>query len=446
MLKILVALFIFFAVGNVFGQNGTDDEARAKAFINALAKKDFAAAYDFFADEVKAKIPAEAMPQIWAQITGEYGEFRSIKELKKAADGRSLVARLEFEKKPESFIVAFNEQGKIVGFIVAPPDKSASAEAKKYEPPKYADLNSFTETEVTVGAGEWALPATLTMPKGKTNVPAVVLVHGSGPHDRDETIGNNKVFKDLAWGLASKGIAVLRYEKRSRQYGAKLAAVKNFTVNEETVDDAVLAARLLMKMPNVNPKKVFILGHSLGGYLIPRIAEKEKAIAGFISFAGATRPLADVLPEQYAYIFSLDGAISPAEQAQIDEVKKIAAKIKSLKESDRGSGEFYFGAPASYYLDLQNYNPPQSAAKLKQPMLILQGERDYQVTMQDFANWKNALVSKENVVFKSYPNLTHTFMETSGGKPGPQDYEKASHVNETVINDIANWILKTAKR
>ena len=415
--------------------------AQAKAFLDALAKKDFKAAYEFFGDEVKPQIPAEVLPQIWAQITGEYGEFRSYKESKKAADGKSLIAVIEFAKKTENFKFVFNEKGKILGFRIAPPENSPT-ETAKYETPKYADTNLFTETEVTVGAGEWALPATLTMPKGKTNVSAIVLVHGSGPNDRDETLGGNKVFKDLAWGLASRGIAVLRYEKRTKQYGAKLAAVKNFTVKEETVDDAILAAQLLMKTPNVNAKKVFVLGHSLGGYLLPRIGEREKNIAGLISFAGLARPLEDALVEQYTYLFNLDGTISPAEQTQIDEIKKVSAKIKSLKESDRSSTEPIFYAPASYYLDLKGYDPPKTAQKLKQPMLILQGESDYQVTMNDFANWKNALGTRKNVVFKSYPKLTHVFMETTGDKPSPQDYEQPNHVNAQVVADIADWIMK----
>lgn len=444
MLKIIVALFIFSVAGKVLAQTDPENSARAQMFVDALTDKDFAAAYEFFADEVKPQIPVEVLPQIWAQITDEYGEFRRFKEMKKAADGKSLIAALEFEKKTENFRFVFDEKGKILGFTLAPPEKPTATTAE-YETPKYADITSFTETETTVGAGEWALPATLTMPKGETNVSAVVLVHGSGPNDRDETIGGNKIFKDLAWGLASRGIAVLRYEKRTKQYAAKLAAVKNFTVNEETVDDAVFAARLLMKTRNVNPKKVFVLGHSLGGYLLPRIAEKEKAIAGLVSFAGATRPLEDVIPEQYAYIFSLDGKISPAEQTRIDEVKKISAKIKALQEVDRASSEFYFGATAPYYLDLQNYDPPNAAQKLKQPMFIVQGESDYQVTMRDFNNWKTALGKRKNIAFKSYPKLTHLFMETVGDKPSPQDYEKTNHVNAQVVSDLAEWILKTAK-
>lgn len=446
MTKIFAVLLMLSVVGSVFAQNQVDNSSRAKTFIDALGVKDFAAAYNFFTDEIKTQLPVEAMPQIWQQNTGQFGRFKSQRKITKTAipTGEKISTICEFEKGSIAISTAFDKNGKIQGFFFE--DSQASGdEPLEYKTPKYADIDSFTETETTVGAGEWTLPATLTMPKGKTNVPAIVLVHGSGPNDRDETLGGNKVFKDLAWGLASRGIAVLRYEKRTRQYGAKLAAVKNFTVKEETVDDAVLAAQLLMRTPNVNARKVFVLGHSLGGYLIPRIGERDETIAGFISLAGATRPLEDVIPEQYAYIFGLDGAIAPAEQTQIDEVKKVSAKIKSLKEADRASGEFYFGAFAPYYLDLQNYDPPKVAVKLKQPMLILQGESDYQVTMKDFANWKNALGARKNVAFKSYPKLTHIFMETTGDKPSPKDYEKVAHVNAQVVGDIADWILKTAK-
>ena len=444
MLKIFIVLFIFALVGSVFAQNQTDDSSRAKAFVDALAKKDFAAAYALFSDQVKAKIPAEAMPQVWAQITGEYGEFRRLKEIKKSADGNYTVAVLEFEKKSENFAVAFDANGQILGFTIAPPEKPA--ETAKYETPKYADTNSFTETEVTVGAGEWALPATLTMPKGKTNVSAIVLVHGSGPGDRDETHGSNKAFKDLAWGLASKGIAVLRYDKRTLVHGGKFIAVKNFTINEETVEDALLAAALLRKTANVDAKKVYLLGHSLGGYIFPRIAQGDEKIKGFVSLAGGVQPLEDIILEQNIYVASPNGSISKEDETEIANVKKTITEIKNLKAADAAADRSFFGLPASYWYDLQSYRPLEIAAKIKRPMLILQGESDFQVTMKDYEMSKAALGKRKNVTLKSYPNLSHYFMERSGtGKPGVADYEQPNHVSEVVVKDIADWILQTAK-
>ncbi len=438
MLKIIIVLMLFALVGSVFAQTPETNRANAESFADALGRGDFPAAYNLFGDELKAKLPPAQLPQVWAQIESIYGKYRGLKGIRQADDGANLIASFEFANRTENFIFVFDAQGKIVGFAVAPP----KAKPSPYQAPVYADLNSFEEKDMTVGAGEWALPATLTVPKGKTNLPVIILVHGSGPNDRDETIGGIKVFKDLAWGLASRGIAVLRYEKRTRAHGAQFAALKNYTVKEETIDDALLAVRLLEKTPNINPKKVFVLGHSLGGYLLPRIGARDKTIAGLISLAGSTRPLEDAILEQSNYLASLDGAVSPAEQEEIRRIEKNVGLVKSLTPADLNSGKTFFGVAPSYFLDLRNYNAPLEAKKLSQPLLILQGESDYQVTMKDYANWQTALKTRKNAAFKSYPKLTHALTESTAEKSSPQDYEKEAHVNQQVVSDIADWILK----
>ena len=125
-----------------------------------------------------------------------------------------------------------------------------------------AQTGPSTERAVAVGAAP-GLPGTLTLPAGTARVPAVVLVHGSGPHDRDETVGVNKPFLDLAEGLAAQGIAVLRYEKRTRV--APLSFIgRRFTVNDEVVDDAVAAVQLLRTEPGIDPARIVVVGHSLG--------------------------------------------------------------------------------------------------------------------------------------------------------------------------------------
>jgi dienelactone hydrolase len=281
------------------------------------------------------------------------------------------------------------------------------------------------------------------MPAGRGPFPAIVLVHGSGPNDRDESMGPNKLFRDLAWGLASQGIAVLRYDKRTKIYGAKMSAMAgHFTVNDETVDDALAAVNLLRKTSGVNAKRIFVLGHSLGGTLLPRIGRRDTKIAGLIVLAGATKPLDEVIVEQTIYLISLDGTISRAEQDYLDEQQRQAAAIKKLTPADLDSPVILFGGPPSYWLDLRGYNPPEAARPLKQRMLILQGERDYQVTMDDYARWKAALSSKPNVSFKSYPGLNHHFIAGTGQR-GPTEYDVAGHAAENVVTDIANWIKRT---
>jgi dienelactone hydrolase len=351
----------------------------------------------------------------------------------------------EFEKATLDARVVFDKAGKIAGFGFVP-----SVPAAKYEPPAYADSAKLEEREVTVGAGgNWPLPGTLTMPKGQGPFPGLVLVHGSGPNNRDESLGPNRPFQDLAWGLASRGIAVLRYDKRSKVYGPKIVAdpklEASLTVKEETIEDALAAAALLQKTAGIDPARIFILGHSLGGFLMPRIAlaGKPLGIAGFIVMAGLTRPLDATILRQVKYLFGLAGAsVSDEDKKRLAGVEADVAKIKAFTDADKGSTVKLFGAMPAYWLDLRGYNPPELAKQVSKPMLILQGRRDYQVTTDDFENWKAALGSRPDVEFHLYPKLNHLFFEGQGLIMPTEYMQKHGSVAPYVIDDIANWIKK----
>ena len=396
---------------------------------------------------MKSKISAGKLEEIWKTLPSQVGKFKGLGEAKseKLKDSEAITILGEFENVNLDIQIGFDASGKIQGLFFKPSDTSKKS-AETYKNPDYAKSDLFVEREVTIGSGEFALPGTLTVPKGKGKFPVVIIVHGSGPGDRDGSHVNpaNKPYRDLAFGLASKGVAVLRYEKRTRQHGSKLASMKTLTVKEEAIDDVLFAVDLLQKTENIDAKKIYVLGHSLGGYLIPRIAERGDKIAGFISFAGATQHLEDAYLEQNTYFAKLDSEISKEEQTQLDEIKKMVAKIKALNEKDLDSSEVYIGAYPGYWIDLQNYDPPNEAKSINKPFLILQGERDYQVTMSDFDNWKKALKGKKNVTYKSYTKLNHLFMPGEG-TPNPAEYSNTNHVEEQVITDIANWVLKDKK-
>jgi hypothetical protein len=245
--------------------------------------------------------------------------------------------------------------------------------------------------------------------------------------------------------LASRGIAVLRYEKRTKAFPTQMTAIINtLTVKEEVIDDVLTAAALLRENSQIDPNKVFVLGHSLGGYLIPRIGKGDSRTAGFIIMAGTARPLEDVVLEQFTYLSSLDGAITDTEKANLEQLKSQVAKVKDPKLSaETPASDLPLGTPAAYWLDLRGYNPAEAARELSQPMLILQGSRDYQVTDADFQLWKKALSSRKNVEFKFYEGLNHLFIEGQG-KSTPAEYERAGHITEAVLDDISGWIKRQA--
>jgi dienelactone hydrolase len=416
---------------------GQDRIAAAEGFVDLLVKEDFAGAFGTFDAQMQSAIPEARLRDVWTGINTKAGRFQRrvrSKALQMGAYDVVLVT-CQFEKTPLDVKVVFNAGGKVSGLFFAPTAPEPAAEPPS---PAYVKEGSFQERDVTVGSGDWILPGTLSVPVGEGPFPAVVLVHGSGPQDRDETIGPNKPFRDLAWGLSSNGIAVLRYEKRTKQQGAKMAGLTSLTVKEETVDDAVAAVQLLRTIPTVDAKGIFVLGHSLGGMLIPRIGGRDPAIAGLIVLAGTTRPLEDVLVEQVEYIDSL-GTPSEAASKQLEDLKAQSARIKTLDPSKAEPAEPIMGVPVAYWLDLRGYRPAEAARQLKIPMLILQGERDYQVTPTDFKNWKDALADRPDVVCKTYADLNHLFM-AGQGKATPAEYDRPGHVAATVVEDIAAWI------
>ncbi len=414
--------------------------ARARQFLSALQADDFEAACRDFDATMRQVANPEKLAEFWKMAPAQLGNFVSQGAARgeKLGDYDIVLISCRFSDQTLDARVVFDREKKIAGFQFVPP-------ASPWQPPAYADPALFREKEVTVGGGDWPLPATLTLPRGAGPFPALVLVHGSGPNDRDETVGPNKTFKDLAWGLATRGVAVLRYEKRTRVHGAKLVAdptlSASFTVREETVDDALAAVRLLRGDPAVDPRRIFVLGHSLGGMLVPRIAAAGGTeIAGFVIMAGLTRKIDDTILEQTAYLAELDGTVTAWEKARLEEVRAAVARIRALRPGADQPAQALLAAPPAYWLDLRGYDPAVAAKAIRQPLLVLQGGRDYQVTARDFANWKRALDGRKDVTFRFYPALNHLFF--AGRGPGsPDEYMRGgTNLAPEVLEEIAAWV------
>jgi uncharacterized protein len=254
-----------------------------------------------------------------------------------------------------------------------------------------------------------------------------VLLAGSGPNDRDETIGPNHVFKDLAEGLSTRGIVVLRYDKRT--YAYKTLDPQTTTVKEEVIDDGVAAVKLLRERPEVARDRIFVLGHSLGAMLAPEVAKQSSPIAGIVMLAPVGRKLPLVVVQQMRYL----GQASP------DELAKLERQADEISAHKMPAAQFFFGAPASYYYDLDARDEVALARTLDVPILILHGGRDYQVTDEDIRNWQTGLKGDAKVQVKTFPSLNHLFI-VGAGKPGPAEYETPGHVDGAVIGAIATFI------
>jgi uncharacterized protein len=416
----------------------TNYEDQGRTVVLNLVARHFDKVTPLFDQRVAELLPVDKLAKSWDSLLVQTGDFQAIEKVRsEEKQGYQVVyVTCGFQKRQQDIIVVFDAQGHIAQFTSVPTESLAP-----WTQPEYAKTDKFHERDIVVGASPWQLPGTLTLPNGPGPFPAVVLVHGSGPNDRDEGLGPNKVFKDLAWGLASRGIAVLRYDKRTRVHGKEMMArADGFTVNEEVVDDARSAVALLAGQPEVQSKRIFVLGHSLGGYLAPRIAGGNSQIAGLIILAGSTRPMEELLVEQVRYSVGLKGKPTPEGEKLIADAERSEAEIRDPGLKPGMNVHFLGGLiPASYFLDLRSYRAPESASALRIPILVLQGERDYQVKMEDFNGWKGALDKKPAVTFKIYPGLNHLFMAGSGPS-SDVEYLKPNHVQADVIQDIGAWI------
>ena len=415
-----------------------DLKVLAQAFVGQLLQADFKAAAGKFDDQMKNAFSEAKLQESWQNMIMEAGTLLQLVPTSTAeAEGyKIIVIKCQFQRFDIDVQVVFNQQGQISGLNFTPVQVV-------YNPPEYVDESSFQEVDVTVGDGKWALPGTLSLPNGSGPFPGVVLVHGSGPNDRDETIGPNKTFRDIAWGLASKGIAVLRYDKRTFEHAKQLTSdqIEKMTVKEEVIDDALLAVQLMRRTENIDSKRVFLVGHSLGATIAPRIGQQDPNIAGLVIMAGITRSLEDTILDQFTYLYSLAGTMTEQQKADLESLKEKVARLKDPEISDDISPQdLPLGVPLNYWKDLRDHNVVDIIKTLDIPILVLQGERDYQVLeTKDFGSWKAALKGRSNAAFKLFPKLNHLFIEGEG-KSSPQEYMIEGHVREDVVNTIAQWI------
>jgi uncharacterized protein len=410
-------------------------ETKSRCFIENLTNENYKTVYQKFTSEMKSVLPVEDLQYAWESLLSSYGAFEEIVRTKQSEEQGYQLVYVTCSFSSLGFLdlrFVFDDQDRIAGFQFVPTEST-----ENYSSPNYVNASLFTEQNITFGSDPWQLPATISIPIGSGPFPAVVLVHGSGPNDRDETIGPNKPFKDIAQGLASKGIMVLRYDKRTNVYSNKFAALTNYTPQKEVITDAVSAISYLQNHTLVNQNQMFLLGHSLGAMMAPEISRQSSDLTGVIMLATPARPFEDLYLDQISYLFELDGTIDEQEQEQINEIEESVQKIKHLNITENDSR---LNLPKSYWEYLSTYDPIETAQNLTAPLFLLQGKRDYQITYEDdFIVWQNTFNTTSKVSFQSYESLNHLFISGSG-TPTNTEYLSPGNVDEAVINDIEHWI------
>lgn len=414
---------------------------RARALLRLFIERQFKEFCAAGTDILQARFTVSQAITVHNQISFQLGQYKGEGSAKSSMkDGQCVCSfELRFMRGIAQMRLVIDGEGRLSGFWLDKIDVTAP-----YRVPDYVDTSMVKETLIQVASDpQFTLKGVLAMPvkQGDGPFPGVVLVQGSGPQDEDETIGPNKPFKDLALGLASRGVIVLRYVKRTKAY-PNAFPTDEWTPERETIDDAVAALDALRKTKGVDPNQVFLIGHSMGGTAAPIIAQKDGKLAGMVVLAANARPMLALVDAQLRYLALLDDVIDSSEAEQLNQAATAIATVKAGHPEGA-----ILGIPAKYWARWDAIDPVAEARKLSIPMFLLQGERDYQVTMQDFSMWQSALSDRPNVKFESFPRLNHMFMGGGGrSKPSPEEYVEPKHLGRDVVYEIASWIAERTGR
>jgi alpha-beta hydrolase superfamily lysophospholipase len=384
---------------------------------------------ELFAPDLRTHVTPDTLRASWDAAVTQLGQVTAIGAEQHGQGPGMMLSHtpVQFEHGTLTVTIATNGEW-IVGIQLDQPNDGGSND---WTSPPYADTAAFTEEDITLSGDGRSVPGTLTLPTSATPDAAVVLLSGSGPHDRDETIGVNKPFKDLAWGLASRGIAMLRAEKITYTHGKELP--DTFTLNDEYLPHARAAIALLrLRLPEA---ATYVAGHSLGGTIAPRVA-REAPADGVILLAAGAQPMHWSAVRQMRYL----ATVQPVPHSAIDTLTAQAKRLDTDLTADTPASELPFGTPAAYWLSVRDCHPVDEAAQLTVPILIVNGGRDYQVTLtDDLALWRNGLAGHPNVAIEVFAPGNH-LLAAGEGPATPTEYQALQHVAPEIVDLIARWI------
>lgn len=317
----------------------------------------------------------------------------------------------------------------LVGLLARP--ATAQKPAPDYSAPADAP---YTAESVTVSSPEGhTLAGTLTLPRTASRahpVGAIVTVSGSGPQDRDEAIGlvGYRPFRQLADSLARRGIAVLRMDDRGT--GASSGTFKGAT-SADFAEDARAGLAWLRTRPDIDARRLGVVGHSEGALIAPMVATKEPALKAIVLLAGIAQPGLGTLKYQMTNLLQHDTSLRGAKRDSM--IAAIPARIDSMMARDPWM---------KYFL---TYDPSATARHVTTPVLILTGANDQQAVPEQVVEQEAAFKAAGNrdVTARVVPGLNHLFVRDADGFPG--NYTKLPApvmVEPEVIGTVVDWLAR----
>jgi alpha-beta hydrolase superfamily lysophospholipase len=430
---------------------------KATVFVTATADGDYDVAAAMFDETMTRAFGAEGLQDAWELIIGIAGEFVGIHEILNDAVDEFFIAGVIMRHETIGFgwNIVFSEDGLIAGVhttgTIALPDEAASSPAASNP----VQREGFTDYPIVIGEGtDFPLDGILSMPDNRVeSVPAAVIVHGSGPSDMDGNLFGNTPYRDIAEFLASQGVAVIRHDKRTFAHGAEIVQLGgSATVWEESIEDAILAAEILRADPRIDENRIFIIGHSLGGALAPRIHAAGGNFDGLILMAATPRGLPELFLEQTnASVVSgyAEGLIDVDEKAfmlaELDILAELFSSIADMTAEEARETPIPSLGWAYYFKDMMQHPFADYVDNVTVPVLVLQGSNDFQVLADvDFVLLQELFAGRDNVTFKLYEGLNHLFMPSTAisfVQHASEIVESPGNVDVRVLRDIVTWIL-----
>ncbi len=376
-------------------------------FVQMLGHKDFSVAYPMMDTSVQKKISKEQLKQLWGQLEGQYGAWKDAKIVSTERTGDKDVATVDndFEKATVTMKVAMNSNKMVVGFTI-----SGVKQKEQHTTPLPANCK---EEGVTVHTPDGDLKGTIVMPE-KFAGRVVLIVAGSGPTDRN---GNNilgvtaQSYKLLAYALAEKGIASMRYDKRYVGESNSFTKDPSRSTIDEFVKDAVQCLKTLKADKRFT--RIYLCGHSEGS-LISMLASKTEKVNGYISLCGMGEALDKTLEKQL---------VTNAGFKKEDVQPVIASVMKNtvLPQLPKGLETIITQSNVVFLHSIFQYDPQKVMKGMKIPVLIVTGTRDIQIPKTDADLLKKAKPDAKMLVIE---NMNHTLKDAPADMAGNMETYK----------------------